>query len=572
MLVSRFVLFSLCLPLLLPSLCSSAQPDAPPHFGIAISGGGSRAIAATIGQLRALYNNGWLQQADDLSAVSMGALATAIVINQTTHDGVEKRLGHLSPPPHQLYLGDRDDSSPANLNWTPAGSLAELPQFNWWPNKYLNIAWLVSGALTSSSPWRDFIHASLLQPYLTRDSRQKIIQWPNFIIGATVARDFAAMSGIAPVEFTNGQLQVRSDIHLHDAFGVFTLPAQSQTLKLQDSQEPAALADFLACSSANFSIAFDALKHITGIHSLGDYTIRPEYQGLKIEAISPSPNLAFGDGGYRDFTGLVPLLARGVQNILVLVNTPLGIRSSDNGRLQITSSLPPYFGITANIQSNSTDNTPYSQLPEGTCHEQCQIGTCPMICLLAQNQVFPSEAYRPLIEHMQSARLKGLPGLFYQELPVLPNPHQGVKGNYTARILWVYLDQSLHWWQQLPYALKEEVSASSEFTKPEAASLSSAALCDDAECLSRRLRFPFYSTMGELKLSARQINLLANYTQWTLTQTSRIVYPLSRKKTGLQKGCNSAELIEAFIHSQVEEQCGDKLDFGVIRKGNKERK
>src|SRR5688500_13437767 len=45
------------------------------NFGVAFSGGGTRAAAATLGQLRALECLGWLDRARYVSAVSGGAWA-----------------------------------------------------------------------------------------------------------------------------------------------------------------------------------------------------------------------------------------------------------------------------------------------------------------------------------------------------------------------------------------------------------------------------------------------------------------------------------------------------------------
>jgi Patatin-like phospholipase len=52
-----------------------AEPAAPPAIGLALSGGGSRAIAFHLGCLRALHDLGILPQVKVLSTVSGGALS-----------------------------------------------------------------------------------------------------------------------------------------------------------------------------------------------------------------------------------------------------------------------------------------------------------------------------------------------------------------------------------------------------------------------------------------------------------------------------------------------------------------
>ena len=86
-----------------------------PDFGIAFSGGGTRAAAATIGQLRGLHHNGWLEKVKYITAVSGGSwTAIPFVYSSKTPDellGRTRQVGDLNkafletePPAGSLSL------------------------------------------------------------------------------------------------------------------------------------------------------------------------------------------------------------------------------------------------------------------------------------------------------------------------------------------------------------------------------------------------------------------------------------------------------------------------------------
>ncbi len=515
-------------------------------------------MSESIGELRALFYHNWLERAEYLSAVSSAAFVASILSRQSNLSAVQRLLGTPSTTPDKLFTGTHEDETAGNLSRTDRLSLAQIPQHGWWFHKYLNYVQLLLSSLITNNPWREFIEENVLAPYLVDSDELSAVKFPQLIIGSTVSRDFAAINGIAPVELSDNKVRIRSDLFLSDKSGTFMLPAQSASLWNPYKHTRTTLADILACSSANFSIVFDYLKHISQINSLGNLSIVPQYQGVTLfqDGVKQKVTMVFGDGGFRDFLGITPLLARGVKNILVFIHAPIGIRSLGPERLEIASPIPPLFGyVSKGYLARETTGERYSQLLPDMCHSNCYLFECPEACEFTQNQVFPEHFYQPFVDHILEARLQGLPALYYQELPVLANPYFGIEGRYNAHILWVYPDQSLKWWNLLTYPLQEAIGLSKEFTTDAASSLSPATECQDANCLDQRLRFPFFSTMGELKLSPVQVNLLASYTEWMLTQEKFPVYPLLKDGLKDVPVCNSRELLEAFFSSSVKEKC-----------------
>lgn len=94
----------------------SGSPDAPPEFGVALSGGGMRAAAYSMGALSALNDLGYLKKADVISAASGGAYAAGWYLTQkaatnATDDELFRDCDLTNAPagcvgPYQHHLAD----------------------------------------------------------------------------------------------------------------------------------------------------------------------------------------------------------------------------------------------------------------------------------------------------------------------------------------------------------------------------------------------------------------------------------------------------------------------------------
>jgi hypothetical protein len=206
------------------------------------------------------------------------------------------------------------------------------------------------------------------------------------------------------------------------------------------------------------------------------------------EEVKPS---FFDDGGSLDNTGVASALSyEDIANLIVFVNsvTPLtqvtiNTETPPEQVIQVDDMIPPLFGYQPfdSVQGY----VPYSQ---------------PLVwstsAAFANNQVFPSDQFPVLLQGLWAASGSGsfkYSPIFTQSLTTLPNGWFGVVGNTTVKVLWVYLENTVSWSNDLSSAVKQIESK-----------------------LISELNFPHYDTFSETELTPTEINLLANLTAWTV--------------------------------------------------------
>jgi len=185
----------------------------------------------------------------------------------------------------------------------------------------------------------------------------------------------------------------------------------------------------------------------------------------------------FGDGGYVDSFGLIPLLKRGVGRIVVFVNTadPIVVDAERPGGVAIDTTFNSLFGVPVTTGFNIMD-------PGALMSGAFRIGD-------ENGQVFAADDFLPTVQDLGlTARLAAIPlanpqspieGPITQEdvdenlaLPddddgqdyigkvhgvaycrrtysVLPNAFYGIVGGTEVEILWVYTTPSAPWRQAL---------------------------------------------------------------------------------------------------------------------------
>jgi hypothetical protein len=213
--------------------------------------------------------------------------------------------------------------------------------------------------------------------------------------------------------------------------------------------------------SASGAIAdfFPSFRHVT-VQSDG---------GVIVSA--PTPH---GDGGFTDNFGLMPLLARGVRNIIVFANV--------NGEYGSNDDLASYFETVPN--------------PGATGNKSL-------------NLVFEHAGYDAMKKQFKADKLAGRPLVYCNADGASAGAGWKVLGNAIyeitpydgLHICWVYIHAANAWSTQI-----KDVYLQTQLAGPDFAT------------------FPWYDTFKQLKLDTAHVNLLADLTSWVLTDRDVITY------------------------------------------------
>ncbi len=186
-----------------------------------------------------------------------------------------------------------------------------------------------------------------------------------------------------------------------------------------------------------------------------------------------------GDGGLIDNYGLLPLLQRGVDKAVVLINTvrPLDldyVPGEGSYRDRIDAFLPPLFGV---------------------CEDQDGLA-------LAYNQVFPTGDLTELVAELQAAKRRGDPLVSVREHELLDNPWWRIRGGRKIEVAWVYLDRVPRFEARLPADTQRAIEAGHRMVRT-------------GPCR----KFPHYDTMGAnfgdlIRLTPYQVKLLTGLCSW----------------------------------------------------------
>lgn len=264
------------------------------------------------------------------------------------------------------------------------------------------------------------------------------------------------------------------------------------------------LSDILGGTGAAPALTFQRL----GISFLG----LPQWDAPEIdESTTRAPERAFGDGGFSDNLGLVPLLGRGVENILVFVNLSRPARTTgqirgwcDRPRRQQRGPTDVHKAL-ADIWLSQTD-------PDRPWHRQ------PLLVSTNEDETTdcPRKAIRELDRAIEEDRSAGKPQIHCGTYRVLDNPRLGIQA-YRAKICWVFLSKADAWAERLPpqSQLREQL------------------LRKKLPLWARYKRFPHYGTFFHrwfklriIDMSEQQVNALAHLTAWTIVSSAEDIGPV----------------------------------------------
>ncbi|MGQ0680651.1 MAG: hypothetical protein ACT4OM_13535 [Actinomycetota bacterium] len=234
------------------------------------------------------------------------------------------------------------------------------------------------------------------------------------------------------------------------------------------------VADASATSSSAYAAIFERVKGLD--------LLLPEqnYWPPVASGTQPAAQLFdFGDGGNLENYGLIPLIMRGVKEVLLFINTetPLNLdyhpRSGKATGRDIDGYLPLLFGIPVTDMLGVVSSPDY-------------------------NQVFPSSEYAPLVQELQDQKRNGKPLVVSQTHTIVQNYFWGAPGGGTIEILYFYLDEVREWMFKLPELVQQELEHGVNGPFP---------------------YFPNYKTIDEnrppwslTQLTPQEVNLLADLT------------------------------------------------------------
>lgn len=507
--------------------------------GVCFSGGGSRSLSATLGQLRGLDFLGLLDKTLFISSVSGGSWASTLYtfLPKTITDN--DFLGEVVPDPNRLWwipFNYKADS--ANLNYLTPNNMGNVPSrlgflqdieqlvklketyhyqmHELWvrligkqvfepfglssviedksnpayghPAKFYSLNSIyVEKAILARNP-----QLTLNDFYLTERKR------PFLIVNTSMFKDNQKGAELLPVESTAVGCGIRQSfpgggINGMDIGGGLVQPLGFGGTHVSPLSGNAisvevpyrfSLSDISGLSSAAFAEAIEArFPAFNGLI--------PQYNYYPVngagEAKNPSTPYMFADGGNLENTGIMALLARNLSRIVVFINCQDEIeeKSTHLGKvISVDSQLPPLFGYMPLEGDNGYQK--YGEIPP-------PINAKPF----SHNMVFPSSSFQDLLNNLWKAKQSGGPVMYLQRnLQVLENDKFNIRGNYNADVLWVYNSMPQKWWSQLSLPLRAELDG--DFVQ-----------FGD---------FPHYNTILQLKLSPAQVNLLAHMHCWNIIQ------------------------------------------------------
>mmetsp|Transcript_25822 Transcript_25822/g.56115 ORF Transcript_25822/g.56115 Transcript_25822/m.56115 type:complete len:464 (-) Transcript_25822:70-1461(-) len=209
--------------------------------------------------------------------------------------------------------------------------------------------------------------------------------------------------------------------------------------------------------------------------------------------VTPSPvdpvfstSIFVGDGASLENNGFLSLLRRGLNEIVVFVNSPVPLKprssydpySRDPLKNDIDVSFSCFFGYSA------------SSVIENPTH----------------NQVFPRHEFPKLVGRMQEAQKEGRGIVVRHNLETIENTYWGIPAGHNVTVTWVYLSRCTEWEKQLPKPVRELVVPRKNAADPS----------------KLRTKGPFkyfpHIPTRVLHYTREQANLLANLAGWVVEQ------------------------------------------------------
>lgn len=530
------------------------RTDTPGNVGVCLSGGGSRSMLSSMGELRALKALGLLSKVKALSTVSGGSWAAMVFTYLPDVIPDDNFLNGFVEDPSQLTLSlGRQGNMAAALDYLPPGNLATAAaSHNMSISAWAVQAWyLFSQGVPPRNLWTRLIGDNILAPFglsefgsgnlprgfFTYDEQtMQAILASNPNLGQTAylyRRPRSSADAVRPFHICNTSMFITPDKSSGDvppgmqllapvqstAFFTGILPSGLGTGaagvpvggggvtslafggKLVDKPSPDGVVIrtgslFAPAEITGMSSAFFASLVAQSLPALGSMDPGHLYWPIVNAAVGQGTLNRFADGGDLEDNGVASMLTyEDIDRLVVFVNsTPLG--KDRFGNIKIDMWLPSLFGFTPYHEGLTAAESGYKSYRGAGGKPTPGIAASDLY--FQYNQVFPSDQFQPLLDALWQASGAGSnenPAVVHTpEIQVLPNNWFGVKGGRTVEILWVILNPVESWIRRL----RPDVQA---------------ALPRD---------FPNYNIL-RIHQSAAEANLLASLTAWTVYQQKEIL-------------------------------------------------
>jgi hypothetical protein len=493
------------------------RPDSHP-FAAAFSGGGPRAFSAALGQMRGLYNIGFLDALGSISCVSGGSWF-GTMFNYAPASITDSQLLGPVTDPEEINLSNISTIDPNCI----ASSLLNLTNINislWFS---IFFAQYKAGYLPLNRIYSRILNAIMLTPFnlestynffsLDEAAIQNIVNnnpsltasnfyaaradRPYFIAGATqifptgenlVMRQFEYTPlYVGTPQLFQGQGQGGEDIgggylqsFAFDSGTPTVVSGQSNLVTVPTPDEYFLLSDVMGSSGAAPGSILDCI---------GVMSLFPEFSYWPVVDIGNEAAVTYSivDGGDFENTGVVALLRRQYPAIIAFVNTDIPINSTSNYAYQgIDGQISRLFGLIPPCNPNNID--------------PCSVAVCSQQSI----QVFPTAQFQALADGLKDRKKQQQPPFFVDFYTVVEDNPFDIPG-YTVMVLWFYNDINQQWVNKLSPTIQELLLST-----------------DQTNYLAN---FPNYNTVFQNKssggipelllLTAQQINLLAD--MWCFT-------------------------------------------------------
>lgn len=488
------------------------QPTSHP-FGLCFSGGGTRSLSASLGQMRGLYAAGLLQSVGAISAVSGGSWFATIYSYAPLKIDEQSLLGPILQPEEitrqnlaqidpQCIASPLLDATTANFSSTKndlmaAITLSESQAFNRLYARLLNELLLKPFEL--DDPYKFFtLNAEVLARILAENPLLSANDFytmrpkrPFLIAGATQLYPVGENQGLRHFEFSplyvgSPQLFPAAAPDGADIGGgyVETFAFDSGTPSTPDADQYVTvptpdpiflLSDLIGSSGAAPGII------LGGFNKPEWFAKFSHWPSVNIGQ-QPATTYSFVDGGPLENLGIVPLLRRQYPIILAFANSEHPIGAENDLMVDgISHDISRLFGFNPQYTRGNNENT----------------------------QLFPASKFQALADGLKAAKANGQATTFIDSYPIIqPNffdiPSYPDKRDVT--IVWFYNDINQEWKSKLSPPVQE--------------------LLNSEEPTNYLANFPNYRTVGQnnnlsglpeiLQLTAQQINLLAHMSCYTV--------------------------------------------------------
>jgi hypothetical protein len=499
----------------------------PHDLGVAFSGGGTRAAAAAVGQLRALIDNGWLDNVRYIAAVS-GGTWSAVPFTFSSQDAdsllnFPRSFEGLTPQAIKKTADRSLAHSIANSRLLIAGAEEALEILLRRRTGNLTVGGLQIDDLVDrifgrtggpDTTYSDMLERLFITPHLNEradllftwsgDAEQEMFKLnarlagerfmrpaadrPFLIAGGTMFYMHPAFDypRLIPVEYTPLYTGVRQQYgpnlgggyvwpwaydgesvgESSDGQAMGVPDARYLRVRVDLSRRRFTLSDVVGSSGAApqlFLFRNARLRRAANLFPIFNHYTLRPAGGGV--AASGMPRLLHGDGGFTDNLGLMPLLARQVGNIMVFVN--------GQNEIDENISLKSLFWPVDELDNAGGDRS--------------------------MNVVFHADEYETLKAGLFKAAQSGPAVFCMTHREVLPNELYNIRRHAGPRICWVYNRAVPAWSKLLPTPTQDLLQKSSRFD-----------------------RFPWFRTFGEniprvTRLTDQQVIMLAQLSYWNIT-------------------------------------------------------